>query len=251
MNLLEVSGLGKRFGGLAAVAEMEFELLKGEILAIIGPNGAGKTTLLNMISGLLKPTSGSIRFLGRDITADKPEDRCHLGLGRAFQVVQPFPEMTVEENVRVGALFGSPGTTDQTADDLTEDALKRTGLWAIRDTDAEELTLMQEKRLEIARALATQPRVLLLDEVMAGLRPAESREAVELVRSIRDSGVTVIFIEHVMPVVKDLADRVIVMDYGRKIAQGTYAEVTALPAVIEAYLGSDSDDDEEEDDEGT
>lgn len=247
MSLLEVRGLGKRFGGLAAVADMEFDLLDGEILAIIGPNGAGKTTLLNMVSGLLKPSSGAIRLGGRDITADTPEARCHLGLGRAFQVVQPFPEMTVAENVRVGALFGSPGTSDQTADDLTEDALKRTGLWALKDTDAEDLTLMQEKRLEIARGLATQPKVLLLDEVMAGLRPAESREAIELVRSIRDSGVTVIFIEHVMPVVKDLADRVIVMDYGRKIAEGSYSEVTSLPAVIEAYLGSDSDDEEGED----
>lgn len=156
--------------------------------------------------------------------------------------------MTVEENVRVGALFGTPGTDEATAAELTRDALKRTGLWALKDTDAEELTLMQEKRLEIARALATRPDVLLLDEVMAGLRPAESREAIELVRSIRDSGVTVIFIEHVMPVVKDLADRVIVMDYGRKIAEGSYAEVTALPAVVEAYLGTD---DEEDDDAGT
>jgi|SRR5690625_3566638 len=248
MSLLQVRGLGKRFGGLAAVADMDFDLHKGEILAIIGPNGAGKTTLLNMVSGLLKPSAGSITLLGRDVTAEKPEERCHLGLGRAFQVVQPFPEMTVEENVRVGALFGTRNTSDATAADLTEDALKRTGLWRLRHTDAEELTLMQEKRLEIARALATQPEVLLLDEVMAGLRPAESREAIGLVRSIRDSGVTVIFIEHVMPVVKDLADRVIVMDYGRKIAEGSYAEVTALPAVIEAYLGSESD--EEDDDEG-
>lgn len=248
MSLLQVRGLGKRFGGLAAVADMDFDLHKGEILAIIGPNGAGKTTLLNMVSGLLKPSAGSITLLGQEVTAEKPEERCHLGLGRAFQVVQPFPEMTVEENVRVGALFGTPGTNDTTAADLSEDALKRTGLWSIRHTDAGELTLMQEKRLEIARALATQPEVLLLDEVMAGLRPAESREAVELVRSIRDSGVTVIFIEHVMPVVKDLADRVIVMDYGRKIAEGSYAEVTALPAVIEAYLGSEAD--EEDSDEG-
>jgi len=247
MSLLEIRGLGKRFGGLAAVADMDFDLEQGEILAIIGPNGAGKTTLLNMVSGLLRPSSGSIRLAGTDITSLKPEDRCHLGLGRAFQVVQPFPEMTVEENVRVGALFGTPGTDEATAAELATDALKRTGLWALKDTDAEELTLMQEKRLEIARALATQPAVLLLDEVMAGLRPAESREAIELVRSIRDSGVTVIFIEHVMPVVKDLADRVIVMDYGRKIAEGSYAEVTALPAVIEAYLGTD---DEEDDDAG-
>lgn len=241
MSLLKVKGLGKRFGGLAAVADMEMELFEGEILAIIGPNGAGKTTLLNMISGLLAPSSGSITLLGQDITNALPQIRCHQGLGRAFQVVQPFPEMTVEENVRVGALYGTPGTSDEEADRLTEHALRVTGLWPLRETAAVDLTLMQEKRLEIARALGTKPRILLLDEVMAGLRPVEAREAVDLVKSIRDSGVTIIFIEHVMPVVKDLADRVIVMDYGKKLAEGTYAEVIALPAVIEAYLGMDDE----------
>ncbi len=247
MSLLQVRNLGKRFGGLAAVSEMNLDLEEGQILAIIGPNGAGKTTLLNMISGLLTPTSGTITLSGRDITKLPSNTRTHLGLGRAFQVVQPFPEMTVEENVKVGALFGSPGTSDDEADRLTEQALRLTGLWTLRDTPAAELTLMQEKRLEIARALGTQPQVLLLDEVMAGLRPVEGREAVELIKGIRDSGVTIIFIEHVMPLVKDLADRVIVMDYGRKLAEGTYHEVMALPEVIEAYLGADDemgDDDE-------
>ena len=244
MSLLSVTDAGKRFGGLAAVSELNFELQAGEILAIIGPNGAGKTTLLNMISGLLKPTSGTFVLNGRDITGLSPQERCHAGLGRAFQVVQPFPEMTVEENVRVGALFGKPGTSDELADDLTENALRRSGLWPVRDSEASELTLMQEKRLEIARAMATQPEIILLDEVMAGLRPLEAKEAVKLVKSVRDAGVTVIFIEHVMPVVKDLADRVIVMDYGRKIADGAYQEVMDMPAVIEAYLGADDEDDD-------
>ncbi len=241
MSLLDVSGLSKQFGGLTAVAGMNFTVTGGEILAIIGPNGAGKTTMLNLLSGLLQPTAGSIRLNGTDLAGKLPDVRCHLGLGRAFQVVQPFPEMTVAENVNVGALFGQPGTTAVEAEALTRDALMTSGLWHLRDTPAEDLTLMQEKRLEIARALATRPLILLLDEVMAGLRPGEAREAIDLVRRIRDTGVTVIFIEHVMPVVKDLADRVIVMDYGRMIAEGSYAEVTANPAVIEAYLGTDEE----------
>lgn len=244
MSILTAAGVSKRFGGLAAVSDLSFTLEEGEILAIIGPNGAGKTTLLNMVSGLLIPDAGTITLDGQDITRESPEVRCHLGLGRAFQVVQPFPEMTVEENVRVGALFGTPGTDEGTARAVTEDALKTTGLWHLRHTPAEDLTLMQEKRLEIARALGTQPRVILLDEVMAGLRPREAAEAIELVKRVRAGGVTVVFIEHIMPVVKDLADRVIVMDYGRVLAEGLYGDVMGLPAVIEAYLGPDDDADD-------
>jgi len=165
-------------------------------------------------------------------------------LGRAFQVVQPFPEMTVEENVMVGALYGKEGTPYAEARRRAEEALERSGLSALRAVPAEELTLLQEKRLEIARALATDPRVLLLDEVMAGLRPAEARLAVDLVREVRDRGVTVVFIEHVMPVVRDLADRVLVMDYGRPLASGSYRQVTADPRVVEAYLGRDDEEDE-------
>lgn len=239
MTMMNVHNLSKHFGGLAAVDSLSFELNEGEILAIIGPNGAGKTTTLNLISGLLEPTDGSIKLRGRDLTRLSTAERCHAGLGRAFQVVQPFPEMSVEENVRVGAFFGSPGVSEQRGLELTHEALEQTGLTRLKDTAAEELTLLQEKRLEIARALATQPAVLLLDEVMAGLRPAEAKEAIELVKTIRDSGVTIAFIEHIMPVVRDLADRVIVMDYGQKIAAGSYAEVTANPQVIEAYLGTE------------
>jgi branched-chain amino acid transport system ATP-binding protein len=243
--MLRVEGLEKRFGGLAAVQDLSFEVERGEIFAIIGPNGAGKTTTLNMISGLLAPTAGRIVLGDRDVTSSSSAERCHAGLGRAFQVVQPFPEMTVEENVMVGALYGKPGVRWAEARRRAEDALERSGLAPLRDVAAEELTLLQEKRLEIARALATAPTVLLLDEVMAGLRPAEARQAVALVREVRERGVTVVFIEHVMPVVRDLADRVLVMDYGRPLITGSYQEVTADPRVVTAYLGRDDDEEDE------
>jgi len=242
--LLRARGLSKRFGGLAAVSDVSFDVVPGEIFAIIGPNGAGKTTTLNLVSGLLTPTSGTLELRGIDITALTTHARCHLGLGRAFQVVQPFPEMTVEENVLVGAQFGSRRVSAAEARRRAEAALERTGLTAMRDHPVEDLNLLQEKRLEIARALATRPSVLLLDEVMAGLRPAEARLAVDLVKSVRDEGVTIVFIEHVMPVVRDLADRVLVMDHGAELASGSYAEVTADPRVIEAYLGVDDEEDE-------
>ncbi|MDZ7800994.1 MAG: ABC transporter ATP-binding protein [Trueperaceae bacterium] len=246
--LLEVTNLGKRFGGLQAVDDLSFHVSSGEIFAIIGPNGAGKTTTLDLISGLIAPTAGTLRLAGHDLTGLPSFRRAHLGLGRAFQVVQPFPEMTVRDNVLVGALFGTPGLSRREGERRADAALDRSGMQAYADHPAEDLTLMQEKRLEIARALATDPAVLLLDEVMAGLRPAEAREAVALVRSLRDGGVTIVFIEHVMPVVRDLADRVLVMNYGRSLAEGSYQEVTADARVIEAYLGKD---DEPADEGGT
>lgn len=243
-SILHVENLGKRFGGLAAVDELSFGVKEHEIFAIIGPNGAGKTTTLNLLSGLLTPTTGTITLKGQRIDSLPSFERTHLGLGRAFQVVQPFPEMTVRENVQVGALFGTPGIDRAEAERRADEAIERTGLAAFAERDAEDLTLLQEKRLEIARALATSPEVLLLDEVMAGLRPGEARQAVQLVRDVRDTGVTIVFIEHVMPVVRDLADRVLVMDHGRFLAEGSYAEVTANPSVIEAYLGREDDDEE-------
>ncbi|MCA9837621.1 MAG: ABC transporter ATP-binding protein [Trueperaceae bacterium] len=240
MSLLKVSRLSKQFGGLNAVQNLSFSVEEGMIFAIIGPNGAGKTTTLNMLSGLLTPTSGTIALNGQDITQLTAAARCHLGLGRAFQVVQPFPEMTVEENVMVGALFGAR-QSKQLALNQTHAVLEQTGLLRLKDTSADDLTLLQEKRLEIARALATHPSLLLLDEVMAGLRPKEAQEAVELIKTVNTSGVTIIFIEHVMPVVRDLADQVLVMDYGTPIAEGSYHEVTQNPQVIQAYLGTDED----------
>lgn len=238
--MLAVKNLSKRFGGLSAVQNLSFEVSEGEILAIIGPNGAGKTTTLDLLSGLLAPSQGSITLGGRDITKLDPAARCHAGLGRAFQIVQPFPEMSVFENILVGALFGKVGVSAREGRRLAEEALELSGLAPLRDTPAESLTLMQEKRLEIARALATQPAVLLLDEVMAGLRAGEARGAVDLVKQVRGRGVTVVFIEHVMSVVRDLADRVIVMNYGEKLAEGSYHEVIQNPQVIEAYLGDEA-----------
>lgn len=237
--MISVRNVDKSFDGVHAVQDLSFEVGSGEVFGLLGPNGAGKTTTLNLLSGLLAPSSGSIRLGGTDVTDMPTYQRTHLGLGRAFQIVQPFPEMTVDENVMVGALFGGPAVPAGEARKRADEALERTGLSAVKDAPASDLNLLQEKRLEIARALATAPRVLLLDEVMAGLRPGESKDVVELVKSVRDGGVTVVFIEHVMPVVRDLADRVLVMDYGRELARGSYAEVTADPKVIESYLGAE------------
>jgi branched-chain amino acid transport system ATP-binding protein len=235
--VLRVSGLSKRFGGVVAAREVNLEVRAGEILAVIGPNGAGKSTLLNLLSGLIRPDAGQIEFLGQDITHTPPEVRAWKGLGRAFQIVQPFHEMTVRENLMVGALYGKPGTSLKAARQVVEQVIELTGLTSKADTEAGELTLLEDKRLELARALCTQPRLLLLDEVMAGLRPSEAQEAVKLVQQIRESGVTVLFIEHLMPVVRALADRVVVMDYGQVIAEGPYEEVAANIKVREAYLG--------------
>ena len=237
MALIEVENLTKRFGGLLAVNQVSLEVGEREILAIIGPNGAGKSTLLNLLSGLLRPDGGRILFQGEEITHLPPEARTWRGLGRAFQIPTPFPEMSVWDNVLVGALFGKPDTSKKEAKRVVEEVLELTGLTHQARRLAKELTLLEEKRLELARALATRPCLLLLDEVMAGLRPKEAREAVEVLRRIRDSGVSILFIEHLMPVVRALADRVVVLDYGEVIARGRYEEVALDPRVREAYLG--------------
>ena len=235
--MLKLSGLSKRFGGVVAANQVSFEVKGGEIFAVIGPNGAGKSTLLNLISGLVRPDSGKIEFLGLDITGAVPEVRAWKGLGRAFQIVQPFHQMTVRENLLVGAIYGKPATSLPDAQKVVQEVLSLTGLLPKAEVPAGELSLLEDKRLEMARALCTQPKLLLLDEVMAGLRPGEAMEAVELVKKVRDSGVTVLFIEHLMPVVRALADRVVVMDYGQVIADGKYDEVAANARVREAYLG--------------
>ncbi|GAA6734624.1 ABC transporter ATP-binding protein [Thermus oshimai] len=236
-RLLEVHALSKRFLGLRALNGVSFVQEEGEILAVIGPNGAGKSTLLNLISGLLRPDGGRILFQGEEIAHLPPEARTWRGLGRAFQIVSPFPELTVRENLLVGALFGKPGTSRKEAEAWVEEVLELTGLWPKREAPASELTLLEDKRLELARALATRPRLLLLDEVMAGLRPKEVGEAVELLKRVRAQGVGILFIEHLMPAVRALADRVVVLDHGEKIAEGPYEAVAQDPRVREAYLG--------------
>jgi branched-chain amino acid transport system ATP-binding protein len=238
--LLEVTGLVRRFRGLAAVDDLSFSVDEGKTLAIIGPNGAGKTTTFNLISGLLAPNGGTIRLRGADVTRASAHTRTHAGLGRTFQVVQPFNDLDVLGNVMVGALFGSDrsgGLRGARAE--AERLCAFVGLGDHVRRAVASLTLADRKRLELARALATKPALLLLDEVMEGLTPVEEREAVALLGRIRAEGVTLLLIEHVMSTVRDLSDRVVVMDYGKKLAEGTYAQIARDPKVIQAYLGTE------------
>ena len=242
MALLEVTGLVRRFRGLAAVDDLSFSVDEGTTLAIIGPNGAGKSTAFNLISGLLPPHGGTVRLRGADITHAPAHTRTHAGLGRTFQVVQPFVDLDVRDNVLVGALFGSgTGGGLAVARAEAERLCAFVGLGEHLGRSVGSLTLADRKRLELARALATKPALLLLDEVMEGLTPAEERDAVALLGRIRAEGVTLLLIEHVMSTVRDLSDRVVVMDYGRKLAEGTYAEISRDPKVIQAYLGTEVD----------
>ena len=235
MAVLEVERLSKRFGGLAAVADASLNVHSGRITALIGPNGAGKTTLFAAISGFIPPDSGSVRFDGRDITALAPHRICRLGLVRTFQIVQPFAGLSVRENIAVG-IHLHEAARGRALDGAAQIA-RRVGMEAMLDKPAQGLTISGRKRLELARALATRPKLLLLDEVMAGLTPTEINEIVGVIRAIRDSGVTVLLIEHVMQAVMSLSDDVYVLNQGRVIAHGTPREIAANREVIEAYLG--------------
>ena len=237
--MLELTGVSKHFRGLKAVSDATLSIARGEIVALIGPNGAGKTTLFNVVAGVYAPSSGRVVFEGRDITGLRPDRTCNAGIGRTFQVVKPFPDMTVIENAMVGGFRGSGDP--EVARQRAAAALRSLGMWALRDRVAASLTLPDRKRLEVARALATQPRLLLLDEVMAGLRPNETDEMVAVFRRLnRDLDLTILLTEHVMRAVMALAGRVYVLHHGEIIASGTPPEVTRDPRVLETYLGSDA-----------
>jgi branched-chain amino acid transport system ATP-binding protein len=233
--LLEASDIIKAFGSFKAVDGASVTVNESEILGLIGPNGAGKSTFFNCLTGDLLPTSGSVRLAGRDITRLPPEARARLGLARTFQVPLTFEGMTVLENVMIGALLRTAHIA--TARRKAQAVIKRVGLEPFAETPAKSLGTPGRKRLEIARALATEPKILLLDESMAGLTPAEIRQAIDLIRDIHSSGITLIIVEHILEVIMSLAERVVVFHQGREIARGTPAEVTRNEHVIEAYLG--------------
>ncbi len=237
--LLSVVDISKRFRGLVAVDKVSFTLAEGEIFAVIGPNGAGKTTLFNMIAGMLAPDEGTITFRGRQIDGMPADAVCRLGIGRTFQIVRPFPALSVEDNVTVGALLHRSDVG--AARSYARDVLARLDLFDKRDVAASALTLPDRKRLEVARALATDPKLLLLDEVMAGLVPTETDRMVEILRGLnRDMGVTILLIEHVMRAVMALAGQVLVLHHGAAIAQAPPQNVVRDPKVIESYLGAEA-----------
>jgi branched-chain amino acid transport system ATP-binding protein len=242
VHLLEGEGVTRHFGGLAAVSDVDFYVDKGEILGLIGPNGAGKTTLFNLISAALKPKPGKITFKGINITPMPAYKICRLGIARTFQTVKIFPNVPVVRNVMVGSLFGTGHRMSSAeAKKKAEEALEFVDLLDHKDAPAGDLTLAQQKRLELARALASAPELLLLDELMAGLTPTEVAEAMDDVVLIRSRGITVIMIEHVMQAMMSISDRIVVLDYGKKIAEGTPTEVAANKQVIQVYLGEECD----------
>ena len=241
MPILEGHGVTKYFGGLAAVSHVDFHIDQGEIVGLIGPNGAGKTTLFNLISAALPLKSGEIRFKGQKLNGLKPHQICRMGIARTFQQTKIFADMPVLQNVLVGAFFGSPNRMSG-ADAAREasQALEFVGLSEMRAVPAKDLTLANQKRVELARALATKPELLLLDELMAGLNPTETSEVMELVTRIRDTGITVFVVEHVMKAIMGICERIMVLHNGEKIAEGTPQEITTNKTVIEVYLGEEA-----------
>lgn len=237
MTLLQVTKLTRRFGGLLAVNDISFTVNQGEIVGLIGPNGAGKTTTFAMLAGFLAPTAGEIRFAGQRIDGLKPHTICKLGVTRTFQIVQPFPQMTALENVMVGAYAKVSDTKHAREKALT--VLERVGLARRAHTLGRDLTLLDLKRLEIGKALATDPRLLLLDEVAAGLKPTEVDTVLALVRQLNQEGVTFLIVEHLMKVIMSLSQRIVVLDFGQKIAEGTPDVIRRDPKVLAAYLGDE------------
>jgi len=238
MAMLDVENLSRAFGALWAVNNVSFSVNEGEILGLIGPNGSGKSTLFHLISGLLKPNRGIIRYNGKDITKLKPHQISQVGIARTFQIVKPFPEMTTLKNVMVGRAFGStPGHSMGEIEADSQELLEFTALKGKSGVMAGRLGLVYRKKLELARALATRPRLLLLDEVMAGLNPTEMMETVEFLKKIRKTGVTMVVVEHVIKALFSMVDRVVVLSAGEKIAEGTPKDISCNEEVIRVYLG--------------
>ncbi len=239
--LLDLEKVSKSFKGLQAVQAVTMSVNEGEILGLIGPNGAGKTTLFNLITGVYRPEAGRLVYAGHDITATKPHQRCRQGIARTFQIVRPFLHLTVLENVAVGRVYGRDMARDRRrAEAEALETLELVGLNTRAGEQARSLTLVDRKRLELARALATRPRLLLLDELLAGLNPSEVLNALDLIQRIRAMDITVVMVEHLVKAIFGISDRIVVLNAGQKIAEGTPAEVADDAQVIDAYLGSEA-----------